>query len=92
MGACFRSNTLPKPSTTVELVIGIKCKDGIVMMMLPGSNRRIHSVHRHSGMESLVYYHTFYYLIDLPMLSVAGLAADGRQIVVRTKSEATNYE
>ncbi|KAF9612891.1 hypothetical protein IFM89_004307 [Coptis chinensis] len=36
-------------------VIGIKCKDGIVM-------------------------------------SVAGLAADGRQIVVRTKSEATNYE
>ncbi|KAF9590876.1 hypothetical protein IFM89_039191, partial [Coptis chinensis] len=69
-----RSNTLPKPSTRVELVIGIKCNDGIVMMMLPGSNRRIHSVHRHSGM------------------SVAGLAADGRQIVVRMKSEVTNYE
>ncbi|KAF9592628.1 hypothetical protein IFM89_016276, partial [Coptis chinensis] len=36
-------------------VIGIKCKDGIVM-------------------------------------AVAGLAADGKQIVARTKSEATNYE
>ncbi|GKU93562.1 hypothetical protein SLEP1_g7151 [Rubroshorea leprosula] len=43
-------------------------------MMLSGSNRRIQSVHRHSGM------------------AVAGLAADGRQIVARTKSEATNYE
>ncbi|KAD3338650.1 hypothetical protein E3N88_34171 [Mikania micrantha] len=64
-------------------VVGIKCKDGIVIgvekliaskMMLPGSNRRIHSVHRHSGM------------------GVAGLAADGRQIVARAKSEAHNYE
>ncbi|ONM60103.1 Proteasome subunit alpha type [Zea mays] len=43
-------------------------------MMLEGSNRRIHSVHRHSG------------------LAVAGLAADGRQIVSRTKSEAASYE
>ncbi|KAG6481105.1 hypothetical protein ZIOFF_057697 [Zingiber officinale] len=64
-------------------VIGIKCKDGIVMgveklisskMMLAGSNRRIHAVHRHSGM------------------AVAGLAADGRQIVARAKSEAASYE
>ncbi|XVF04911.1 hypothetical protein REPUB_Repub05bG0125600 [Reevesia pubescens] len=66
-----------------KTVIGIKCKDGIVMgvekliaskMMLPGSNQRIHSVHRHSGM------------------AVAGLAADGRQIVARAKSEAANYQ
>ncbi|KAG2592417.1 hypothetical protein PVAP13_5NG547300 [Panicum virgatum] len=64
-------------------VVGIKCKDGIVLgveklvtskMMLEGSNRRIHSVHRHSG------------------LAVAGLAADGRQIVSRAKSEAASYE
>ncbi|KAF2291767.1 hypothetical protein GH714_035522 [Hevea brasiliensis] len=80
------SNSLVRISDGFEnysTVIGIKCKDGIVMgvekliaskMMLPGSNRRIHSVHRHSGM------------------AVAGLAADGRQIVARAKSEATNYE
>nr|GMD41863.1 probable auxin efflux carrier component 1B [Ipomoea batatas] len=50
-------------------VIGIKCKDGIVMgvekliaskMMLPGSNRRIHSVHRHSGMLQLYFFVVYY--------------------------------
>ncbi|XBH93215.1 hypothetical protein VPH35_084188 [Triticum aestivum] len=64
-------------------IVGIKCKDGIVLgveklitskMILAGSNRRLHSVHRNSG------------------LAVAGLAADGRQIVSRAKSEAANYE
>ncbi|ESR43681.1 proteasome subunit alpha type [Citrus sinensis] len=82
-GRVFQIEYAAKAVDNSGTVIGIKCKDGIVMgvekliaskMMLPGSNRRIHSVHRHSGM------------------AVAGLAADGRQIVTRAKSEATNYE
>ena len=65
------------------IVMGTKCKDGIVMgvekliaskMMLLGSNHRIYSVDRHSG------------------IVVAGLAVDGRQIMARYKSEASNYE
>ncbi|OAY57892.1 proteasome subunit alpha type-3 [Manihot esculenta] len=82
-GRVFQIEYAAKAVDNSGTVIGIKCKDGVVMavekliaskMMLPGSNRRIHSVHRHSGM------------------AVAGLAADGRQIVARAKSEATNYE
>ncbi|KAG0454332.1 hypothetical protein HPP92_025636 [Vanilla planifolia] len=82
-GRVFQIEYAAKAVDNSGTVIAIKCKDGIVMgveklisskMMLGGSNRRIHSVHRHSGM------------------AVAGLAADGRQIVARAKSEATNYE
>lgn len=82
-GRVFQVEYAAKAVDNSGTVVGIKCKDGIVMgveklitskMMLPGSNRRIHSVHRHSGM------------------AVAGLAADGRQIVTRAKSEATSYE
>ncbi|PPR94895.1 hypothetical protein GOBAR_AA25766 [Gossypium barbadense] len=82
-GRVFQIEYASKAVDNSGTVIGIKCKDGIVMgvekliaskMMLPGSNRRIHSVHRHSGM------------------AVAGLAADGRQIVARAKSEATSYQ
>ncbi|GMP91626.1 hypothetical protein CsSME_00042240 [Camellia sinensis var. sinensis] len=82
-GRVFQIEYAAKAVDNSGTVIGIKCKDGIVLgveklieskMMLPGSNRRIHAVHRHSGM------------------AVAGLAADGRQIVARAKSEATNYE
>ncbi|XP_039021158.1 proteasome subunit alpha type-3-like [Hibiscus syriacus] len=82
-GSIFQIEYAAKAVDNSGTVIGIKCKDGIVMgvekliaskMMLPGSNRRIHSVHHYSGM------------------AVAGLAADGRQIVARAKSEATNYQ
>ncbi|KAG8367774.1 hypothetical protein BUALT_Bualt16G0107700 [Buddleja alternifolia] len=82
-GRVFQIEYAAKAVDNSGTVVAIKCKDGVVMgvekliaskMMLPGSNRRIHSVHRHSGM------------------AVAGLAADGRQIVTRAKSEATNYE
>ncbi|KAI3891537.1 hypothetical protein MKW92_000247 [Papaver armeniacum] len=82
-GRVFQIEYASKAVDNSGTVIGIKCKDGIVLgveklvaskMMLPGSNRRIHAVHRHSGM------------------AVAGLAADGRQIVARTKAEAINYE
>ncbi|GJN26837.1 hypothetical protein PR202_gb14797 [Eleusine coracana subsp. coracana] len=82
-GRVFQVEYATKAVDNSGTVVGIKCKDGIVLgveklvtskMMLEGSNRRIHSVHRHSG------------------LAVAGLAADGRQIVSRAKSEAANYE
>ncbi|XP_078441161.1 20S proteasome alpha subunit G1 [Wolffia australiana] len=82
-GRLFQIEYAAKAVDNSGTVIGIKCKDGIVMgvekliaskMLLAGSNRRIHSVHRHAG------------------VSVAGLAADGRQIVMRAKTEATNYE
>ncbi|KAL3841115.1 hypothetical protein ACJIZ3_025706 [Penstemon smallii] len=82
-GRVFQIEYAGKAVDNSGTVVAIRCKDGVVMgvekliaskMMLPGSNRRIHAVHRHSGM------------------AVAGLAADGRQIVTRAKSEATNYE
>uniref|UniRef100_A0A0D6R5R7 Proteasome subunit alpha type n=1 Tax=Araucaria cunninghamii TaxID=56994 RepID=A0A0D6R5R7_ARACU len=82
-GRVFQIEYATKAVDNSGTVIGIKCKDGIVLgvekliaskMLLEGSNRRIHAVHRHAGM------------------AVAGLAADGRQIVARAKSEATNYE
>ncbi|XP_020101895.1 proteasome subunit alpha type-3 isoform X1 [Ananas comosus] len=82
-GRVFQIEYAAKAVDNSGTVIGIKCKDGVVLgveklisskMMLEGSNRRIHSVHRHSGM------------------AVAGLAADGRQIVARAKSEAASYE
>uniref|UniRef100_A0A0E0DTD2 Proteasome subunit alpha type n=1 Tax=Oryza meridionalis TaxID=40149 RepID=A0A0E0DTD2_9ORYZ len=82
-GRVFQVEYAGKAIDNSGTVVGIKCKDGIVLgveklvtskMILKGSNRRLHSVHRHSG------------------LAVAGLAADGRQIVSRAKSEAASYE
>uniref|UniRef100_A0A0D3G993 Proteasome subunit alpha type n=2 Tax=Oryza TaxID=4527 RepID=A0A0D3G993_9ORYZ len=82
-GRVFQVEYAGKAVDNSGTVVGIKCKDGIVLgveklvtskMILKGSNRRLHSVHRHSG------------------LAVAGLAADGRQIVSRAKSEAASYE
>ncbi|KAH7679234.1 Proteasome endopeptidase complex protein [Dioscorea alata] len=69
-GRVFQIEYAAKATTTmgVEKLISSK-------MMLPGSNRGIHAVHRHSG-----------------MFTIAGFAADGRQIVTRAKSKATNYE
>uniref|UniRef100_M1AAS8 Proteasome subunit alpha type n=1 Tax=Solanum tuberosum TaxID=4113 RepID=M1AAS8_SOLTU len=58
-GRVFQIEYAGKAVDNSGTVVGIKCKDGIVLgvekliaskMMLPGSNRRIHSVHRHSGM------------------------------------------
>ncbi|GER51952.1 proteasome subunit alpha type [Striga asiatica] len=129
-GRVFQIEYAAKAVDNSGTVVGIKCKDGVVMgvekliaskMMLPGSNRRIHSVHRHSGMSSVIdlrrmdlVFHccqsrclnavSGYVKLMLvnfrkgcivwcsKMKAVAGLAADGRQIVARAKSEATNYE
>eukprot|EP00494_Astrolonche_serrata_P004866 UN04881 len=82
-GRVFQVEYAGKAVDNSGTIVGIKCKDGIVLgveklitskMILAGSNRRLHSVHRNSG------------------LAAAGLAADGRQIVSRAKSEAANYE
>ncbi|XP_062231723.1 proteasome subunit alpha type-3-like [Phragmites australis] len=82
-GRAFQVEYTGKAVDNGGTIVGIKCKDGIVLgvvklvtskMILEGSNRRIHSVHRNSG------------------LVFAGLAADGRQIVSRAKSEEANYE
>ncbi|BBN19305.1 hypothetical protein Mp_8g09510 [Marchantia polymorpha subsp. ruderalis] len=81
-GRVFQIEYATKAIDNSGTVVGIKCKDGIVLgvekliaskMLLEGSNRRIHSVNRHSGM------------------AIAGLAADGRQIVTRARAEAGNY-
>ncbi|KAJ0043333.1 hypothetical protein Pint_18385 [Pistacia integerrima] len=100
-GRVFQIEYAAKAVDNSGTVIGIKCKDGIVMgvekliaskMMLPGSNRRIHSVHRHSGMVLSFTCPDLIFWTLIFLLAVAGLAADGRQIVARAKSEATNYE
>ncbi|CAK9204995.1 unnamed protein product [Sphagnum jensenii] len=81
-GRVFQIEYANKAIDNSGTVVGIKCKDGVVLgveklipskMLLEGSNRRIHAVHKHAGM------------------AVAGLAADGRQIVGRARSEASQY-
>ncbi|CAM6034602.1 unnamed protein product [Sphagnum compactum] len=81
-GRVFQVEYANKAIDNSGTVVGIKCKDGVVLgveklipskMLLEGSNRRIHAVHKHAGM------------------AVAGLAADGRQIVGRARSEASQY-
>ncbi|CAM6030951.1 unnamed protein product [Sphagnum balticum] len=81
-GRVFQIEYANKAIDNSGTVVGIKCKDGVVLgveklipskMLLEGSNRRIHAVHKHAGM------------------AVAGLAADGRQIVGRARAEASQY-
>lgn len=64
-------------------VIGVKCKDGVVLgvektvlskMMKEGSNRRILTADMHTGIAS------------------CGIAADARQLVNEARSEAKNYK
>ncbi|KAL6009796.1 Phosphoprotein associated with glycosphingolipid-enriched microdomains 1 [Asimina triloba] len=77
-------------SVSVSVSVSVSGVEKLIAskMMLPGSNRRIHSVHRHSGMVGLLKPPVLPDLRD----AVAGLAADGRQIVARAKSEASSYE
>jgi len=82
-GRVFQVEYASKAVDNSGTVVGIRCKDGIVLgveklisskMLLEGANRRIHAVHRHVGM------------------AMAGLASDGRQIVTRARSEAASYQ
>eukprot|EP00898_Chlorokybus_atmophyticus_P004714 jgi/Chlat1/5243/Chrsp33S05087 len=82
-GRVFQVEYATKAVDNSGTAIGIRCKDGIVLgveklivskMLVPGSNRRIHTLDRHAGM------------------ALAGLVADGRQIVNRARQEAAQYK
>jgi len=83
-GRVFQVEYAAKAVEKAGTVVGIRCKDGVVMgvekavtskMLVRGStaNRRIFNVDLHAGM------------------AVTGLAADARQIVNRGRSEASSY-
>lgn len=82
-GRIFQIEYASKAVDNGGTVVGLRCKDGIVMgveklvvskMQVAGSNRRIHVLDKHAGM------------------AVAGLVADGRQAVNRARNEAVNYK
>lgn len=82
-GRVFQTDYAQKAVDTSGTVVGIKCKDGVVLgaeklviskMLVPNSNRRTFPVDRHAGM------------------ACAGVAADGRAIVGRAQSEASQYK
>lgn len=82
-GKVFQTEYAQKAVDNSSTVIGIKCKDGVVLavekliiskLLVAGSNRRIHNVDRHTG------------------LAIAGLLPDGRQLVNRAADECSNYK
>jgi len=81
-GRVFQVEYAAKAVEKAGTVIGIRCKDGVVLgvekvipnkMLVRSSNRRIYNVDLHAGM------------------AITGLAADARQIVNRARSEAAQY-
>jgi len=81
-GRVFQVEYAAKAVEKSGTVIGICCKDGVVMgvekfilspMMVASSNRRIQTVGKHSGM------------------AVAGLVADARQLVNKGRKECRDY-
>lgn len=82
-GRIFQTDYAQKAVDNSGTVVGIKCKDGVVLgaekliiskMLEENSNRRTFPVDRHAG------------------VAVAGVAADGRSIVSRAMAEANNYK
>lgn len=82
-GKVFQTEYAQKAVDVSGTVVGIKCKDGVVLgaektiiskMLEEGSNRRTYAVDRHAG------------------VAVGGVAADGRQIVNRAVDEAREYK
>lgn len=82
-GRVFQTDYAQKAVDNSGTVIGIRCKDGVVLgaekqliskMLESNSNRRTFPVDRHAG------------------VACAGLAADGRAIVSRAMAEANNYK
>eukprot|EP00823_Brevimastigomonas_motovehiculus_P009668 TRINITY_DN9397_c0_g1_i1.p1 TRINITY_DN9397_c0_g1~~TRINITY_DN9397_c0_g1_i1.p1 ORF type:complete len:286 (-),score=57.14 TRINITY_DN9397_c0_g1_i1:366-1223(-) len=81
-GRVFQVEYATKAVEKSGTVVGIRCKDGVVMgvekfilskMLVSGSNRRIFNVDTHCGM------------------AIAGLVADAKALVNRTRSEARDY-
>lgn len=82
-GKIFQTEYAAKAVSNGGTVIGIRCKDGVVLgiekpvaskMLEKGSNRTAFAVDKHAG------------------VAVAGVAADGRQIVNRCRDEAVGYK
>ncbi|KAK9914969.1 hypothetical protein WJX75_003096 [Coccomyxa subellipsoidea] len=82
-GRVFQTDYAQKAIDNSGTVVGIKCKDGVVLgvektivskMLEKGSNKRTFPVDRHAGM------------------AVAGVIADGRQVVNRAFDEAVQYK
>lgn len=82
-GRVFQVEYAKKATEKSGTVIGIRCKDGVVLgvenvilskMLLPGSNRKISTVGVYNG------------------IAAAGIAADARQIVNRGRDEASSYK
>lgn len=82
-GKVFQTEYAQKAVDNGSTVIGLKCKDGVVLavekliiskLLVEGSNKRIYSVDKHAG------------------LACAGLAPDGRMVVNRAADEASNYK
>lgn len=82
-GRIFQSEYASKCVDNSGTALGILFKDGVLLanerafvspMLVPGTNRRIFAINRHSA------------------LSVAGLVADGKEIVERARDEAAQYK
>lgn len=81
-GRVFQVEYAAKAAEKSGTVIGVCCKDGVVMgvekfilsrMMVPSSNRRILTVGKHSG------------------LAMAGIVADARQLVNEGRKQCSDY-
>lgn len=82
-GRVFQTDYAQKAVDNSGTVVGIRCKDGVVLgaekliiskMLEQHSNRRTFPVDRHAG------------------VAVAGVAADGRSVVSRAMAEANQYK
>eukprot|EP01016_Furgasonia_blochmanni_P033583 TRINITY_DN3521_c0_g1_i3.p1 TRINITY_DN3521_c0_g1~~TRINITY_DN3521_c0_g1_i3.p1 ORF type:complete len:195 (+),score=56.08 TRINITY_DN3521_c0_g1_i3:186-770(+) len=82
-GRIFQVEYAGKAVENTETIIGIKCKDGIILgsekllhskLLVEDTNRRIHTVDNHIGMV------------------VTGRVPDGRNIIARARSEAQQYK
>jgi 20S proteasome subunit alpha 7 len=81
-GRVFQIEYATKAVEKSGMALGVRCVDGVVLgvekmiltkMLVPGSNRRIHTIDLQSG------------------LVMAGLAADGRQLVNKARAESKQY-
>lgn len=85
-------------------VVGLQCKDGVVLgvekmliskMLVPGTNRRVHTVEKHIGMVSTLRCTLTMQTVNVtrlcPLQSIAGLVPDGRVLVNRAREESRSF-
>lgn len=82
-GKVFQIEYAAKAVENAPTVVGVRCKDGIVVgiekpvhsrLIVPGSNRYTYAITKHSGML------------------VTGVLPDGRAVVTRARQEAAGYQ